>query len=55
MKRILGIILLSVCTMGVIAQELREIQQVQSKIDSIQYKIQDVRDSMRLEVKAYRD
>ena len=55
MKRILGIILLSVCTMGVIAQELREVQQVQSKIDSIQYKMQDMRDSMRLEVKAYRD
>ena len=55
MKRLLGIILLSVCTMGVTAQELREIQQVQSKIDSIQYKIQDFRDSMRLEVRAYRD
>ena len=41
--------------MGVTAQELREIQQVQSKIDSIQYKIQDFRDSMRLEVRAYRD
>ena len=55
MKRILGIILLSVCTMGVTAQDLREVQQVQSKIDSIQYKMQDMRDSMRLEVKAYRD
>ena len=55
MKRLLGIILLSVCTIGVTAQELREIQQVQSKIDSIQYKIQDFRDSMRLEVRAYRD
>lgn len=55
MKRLLGIILLSVCTMGVTAQDLREVQQVQSKIDSIQYKMQDMRDSMRLEVKAYRD
>lgn len=55
MKRILGIILLSVCTVVVTAQELHEIHYVHSKIDSLQYKLQDFRDSVRLEVKAYRD
>ena len=55
MKRILGIILLSVCTVVVTAQELHEIHYVHSKIDSLQYKLQDFRDSVRLEVKVYRD
>ena len=55
MKRIVGILLLSLCSMGLSAQDLREVNQVRSKIDSIQYQMQDFRDSMRLEVKAYRD
>ena len=55
MKRILGIILLSMCTVVVTAQELHDIHHVQTKIDSIHYMLHDFRDSMRLEVKAYRD
>ncbi len=55
MKRLYWIILLSVCTLSVSAQELREVHHVQNKIDSIQYEMQDYRDSMKLEMKAYRD
>lgn len=55
MKRIVGILLLSLCTMGLAAQDLREVNQVRSKIDSVQYQMQDYRDSMRVEIKAYRD
>ena len=46
MKRIVGILLLSLCTMGLAAQDLREVNQVRSKIDSVQYQMQDYRDSM---------
>ena len=55
MKRIVGLILLSMCTICAMAQELREINQVRSRIDSMQYQMQDYRDSMRVELKAYRD
>ena len=55
MKRIVGILLLSLCTMGLAAQDLREVNQVRSKIDSVHYQMQDYRDSMRVEIKAYRD
>ena len=55
MKRIVGILLLSLCTMGLAAQDLREVNQVRSKIDSVQYHMQGYRDSMRVEIKAYRD
>ena len=55
MKRIVGILLLSLCTMGLAAQDLREVNHVRSKIDSVQYHMQGYRDSMRVEIKAYRD
>ena len=55
MKRIVWIVFLSVCTLAMTAQELREINHVRNKIDSVQYQMQDYRDSMRVVMKAYRD
>jgi hypothetical protein len=54
-KRITILILLTISTLLVSAQQLERIRDVRHRIDSIQYVIHEYRDSMRVELRDYRD
>ena len=55
MKKISILILFTISTLLVSAQQLHKIREVRNRIDSIHYVIHEYRDSMRTEIRDYRD